>query len=304
MDEAIIAETAETTRIVPRRPWLAALLSLLFGGPIGQIYAGRFRRSMVLWCATALLLPTFAFVMLSLPLGRLATILLMLLMLGVPFYLAVDAFLVARRHRNAPLKRYQRWWVYLVAFLVFFTTNQAVARIAKRFLAEAFNVPGRSMSPTILHQDRILVDRLWFDATQLQRNDVVVFRVYDPVPTLFVSRVVGLPDDEIEIKNERVFINGSEWDDRHAVFDGPLPEYIDMANHGPIIVPYDCCFVLGDNRRNARDSRFLGPIPLTDLYGQARFVYWSRDHTFPNPEDRSSAVLGRFRWDRIGQRLD
>ena len=58
MEESISAVTEATPRIVPRRPWLAALLSLLLGGPVGQIYAGRFRRSMVLWCVTAWLLPT------------------------------------------------------------------------------------------------------------------------------------------------------------------------------------------------------------------------------------------------------
>lgn len=306
MDESTTAAIEEMARIVPRRPWLAALLSLLLGGPVGQIYAGCFRRAIVLWCVTALLLPTFAFVTLSRPLGRHVTLLLVLLMVGVPFYLAIDALLLARHHRNTPLKQYQRWWVYLLAFFVFFATNQAVARLAKSFIAEAFNVPGRSMSPTIQHEDRILVDKLWSDAGQLQRNDVVVFYSDGPGSTLYVMRVIGLPDDEIEIRNERVFVNGVEWDDDHAVFDGPLPEHIgiDMANHGPVIVPYDCCFLLGDNRRSSRDSRFLGPIPLSDIYGKARFIYWSRDYTFPDPYDSSSGVPGQIRWDRMGQRLD
>lgn len=216
MDESTTATAVEMDRIRPRRPWLAAFLSLL-GGRIGQVYTGRFRRSIMLWCAAALVLPA-VLAMISLPIGRRGTVLLLLLILGVPIYLAVDAFLLARRNRNSPLKRYQKWWVYF--------------------------------------------------------------------------------------RNERMFINGAEWRDEHAFFDGPLPPFVDMANHGPVIVHYDCCFVLGDNRRNARDSRFLGQIPLADIHGKARLVYWSRDYTFPDPRDGSSAVRGRFRWDRIGQRLD
>ena len=317
MNDSIAVPSEETGRIIPRRPWLAALLSLLFGGPLGQIYAGRFRRSLILWFLTALLLPILTFAIITLPISRLAVFLHLLFVLGVPIALSIDAYLIARHQRDVPLKRYQRWWVYLLAFLVFVGANQAVAHFAKRFVAEAFVMPGRSMSPTIQFQDRFLVDKLWFDASRIQRNDLVLFRLkahnmnpYAEVDTPdwvpYLMRVVGLPDDEIEIRNERVFVNGTEWDDPHAVFDGLLPDDfgIDIANHGPIIVPYDCCFVLGDNRRNARDSRFLGPIPLADLYGRARFIYWSRDYTFKNPDDRSSAVPGPIRWDRIGKRLD
>jgi signal peptidase I len=304
MDESTAVTVVEAGPIRPRRPWLAGFLSLL-GGPVGQVYAGHFRRSIILWCAAALLLPV-VIATVSLPIGRWGIVLLMLLVLGIPVYLAVDAFLLARRNRHSPLKRYQQWWVYVLLFFGFMAGNQAVARITKAFIAEAFSVPGRSMVPTIQHADRILVDKLWFDVDRLERNDVVVFRVQDrpEVSTFYVMRVIGLPDDEIEIRNERVLINGAEWQDEHAFFDGPLSPFVDMANHGPVIVDYDCCFVLGDNRRNAKDSRFLGQIPLADIHGKARLVYWSRDYTFPDPRDGSSAVPGRFRWDRIGRRLD
>jgi signal peptidase I len=317
IDESATALADESPRVIPRRPWLAALLNLLFSAPIGQIYAGRLRRSVVLWCATGLLLPILPFALLTISSGQVAYVLLLAFPLGIPAFLAIDAYVVARRSRQAPLKRYQRWWVYLLSFGVFVAANQVVSQAAKQFIAEAFVFPIRSMSPTILFQDRILVDKLWFDASRIQRNDVVVFRVSEPELgsdldvdwsnwTHCLSRVVGLPDDEVEIRNERVFINGQEWDDPHAAFDESVPDYpgFDMENHGPIIVPHDCCFVLGDNRRNAMDSRHFGPIPLVDLFGQARFVYWSRDYTFPDPNDRSSAVRGAVRRDRIGKRLD
>ena len=117
-------------------------------------------------------------------------------------------------------------------------------------------------------------------------------------------RVMGLPGEVIEIRNERVLIDGKAIDDDHAVFDDSLPLYDGMANYGSATIPSDCFFVLGDNRRLAKDSRFLGPIPLSDLYAKARLIYWSQPREFPNPEDTSHFRLGPIRWDRMGTRLD
>jgi len=274
------------------------------GVPLGQVYAGRFRRSVALWCVGGFLVPIFAFASNSLPLGRSYFVLLVLFALAFPIYLAVDAFLLARRNRDAPLQTYQRWWIYVLLFGVFFSANNAVSQVVRSFIAESFVVPTRAMSPTIQAGDRMLVDRLWSRAKRLQRNDVVVFRSVGPDSPLFVMRVVGLPGDVIEIKNERVLIDGADWDDDNAVFDGPLPSHVDLANYGPVTIPDDSFFVLGDNRRLARDSRLLGPIPLADFYGKARMIYWSQAREFPNPHDTSHYTLGSVRWDRMGTRLD
>ncbi len=237
-----------------------------------------------------------------------------LLLLCVPaftVFLVIDAFLLARRSRNAPLKRYQRWWVYILLYVAFIAGSNALAYVFKTFIGEAFVVPTRSMSPTIMAGDRILVDKLWARSSRLQRNDVVVYRSEGPNSPLYVTRVVGLPGDLILIKNEQVFVNGTKWDDCHAVFEGPRPppiytadHYIDIANFRPFTVPRDCFFVLGDNRRRAKDSRLRGPIPLSDFYGKARVVYWSHPREFPDPNDTTHYTLGKIRWDRMGAHLD
>lgn len=293
----------EATFIKPRRAWLAALLSLL-GGPLGQVYSGSFRRSIVLWFVGGLLFPMLVFSSISLPVGQLGCGLLVLCAIAFPSYLAVDAFLLARQDRDVPLKGYQRWWIYILLFLAFGAANNLVAQGIRSFIAEAFEVPGRAMSPTIQHGDRIIVDKLWSNSSRLRRNDVVVFRSNGPDSPLYVMRVVGLPGDEIELRNERLIVNGVEVNDQHGVFNGPLPTHIDIANHGPITIPNETFFVLGDNRRLSNDSRLLGPIPFSAFYGTACFIYWSRDYTFPDPNDVSYAIPGAVRWDRIGRRLD
>jgi signal peptidase I len=220
----------------PRRAWLAALLSLL-GCPLGQVYAGRFRRSVLLWVLGVLLLPLFAFSLISLPVGRRGFLLLLACMLACmlafPIYLAVDAFLLARRNRDAPLKRYQRWWIYVLVYAAFCTANSAVAYGVRSFIGEAFVIPTRAMSPTIQPGDRILVDKLWCSPKSLRRNDVVVFRSEGPDSPLYVKRLVALPGDVVEVKDEQVFLNGEKWEDPHAVIDSRLPPFLILSITGP-----------------------------------------------------------------------
>lgn len=293
----------EPTIQKPRRPWLAALLSL-FGGPTGQVYAGRPRRGLVLWALGAVLLPVIAFAAVSFPVGRVGFIALMSCVFGFPIYMVVDAFRLAKRHRDEPLAGFQRWWVYLLVFIASGVSNNLVAHFLRSSVAEPFVVPSRAMSPTILPGDDILVDKIWCKPSQLRRNDIVVFRSEGPGSPLYIMRLVGLPGDRIEIVNEKVLLNGEEWSDPHGVIDPSEELFPQHANYGPLEISKDSFFVMGDHRRRSKDSRILGPIPLTDLHAKARVIYWSRERTFPDPWDTSKFETGSVRWSRIGKRLD
>jgi len=146
----------------PRQPWLAALLSLL-GGPVGQIYVGRLRRSLFLWLIGACLFPCLAIWMVTWPIGRLGFLAIGLCLLAFPVYLAVDAFLLARRNRHASPKRYQRWWIYPFFWICFCFSNYVVACFNRAYIGEAFVVPTRSMYSTIQPGDRVLVDKLRYN---------------------------------------------------------------------------------------------------------------------------------------------
>lgn len=293
----------ESTVIKTRRPWLAALLSFL-GGPLGQIYAGRLRRSLVLWIIGAFRLPIFAFTAISLSVGLVGLALILFCFLGFQIFLAVDAYLIAKHNRDVPLKPYQKWWVYVLAYIAFAVANNRVAQPVRFFIAEAFDIPTRTMSPTILPGDRILVAKLWCEPTRLRRNDIVVFRSEGPRSPLYAMRLVGLPGDQIEIADEKVLVNGKEWPDAHAFIDPDLPSYPELSRYGPELVPHDSFFVLGDNRRLSKDSRIIGPIPFANLHGKAQVIYWSHERRFPDPWDTSVYETGPVRWSRIGIRLD
>jgi signal peptidase I len=287
-----------------RRPWLAVILSLLCP-PVGHVYIGRLRRSLLLWLAwMAGSLAIFAGLA-KLQLGKYAVVAGLVGLIILPVCIPMDAYFAARRYSNNDFKGYQRWWVYVVAAISFAFATRGIMHISKRFIAETFVIVSRSMAPTLLPGDRIVVDKSHYSVGHsLRRNDLAVFWSEGPGSSPYVMRVVGLPGDPVEISSERVMIDGKPWDDSHAVFDDELTAWPEIAFFGPLTVPPRHFFVLGDNRRRSRDSRFLGTIPISDLLGKARVVYWARDRHFPDREDTTHYVPGPIRWDRIGLRVD
>lgn len=285
-----------------RRPWLAALLSLL-GGPLGQIYAGRFRRSITLWFIGCCLTCLFFLVAVSCELNPIVLCLFAAAVVSYPLFLAVDAFSIACRSDVATDKWYQRWWVYVGMFLVYYSSNILVAEFVRQCIAEPFIVPGRAMVPTILYMDRLLADKLWSSAETVRRGDVVVFRSAGKDSALYVMRVVATQGDVLEVRDRIVYVNNEKADDIHAFHEGePLPE-MTANDFGPMTIPQRTFFVMGDNRFRAVDSRMIGPIPFTSYYGHAKTIYWSRDYEFRNLDDLSTGIPKAMRWDRIGTRI-
>ncbi len=290
----------ESETIKPRRAWLAVLFSL-FGGALGQVYCGRFRRGILLWLGILFLIqvPILSCAA-TLPLGRIGFALLLLIaVMAYPVFICVDALLLARRYRTSPLKRYQRWWFYLLFYLAFNFLNMVSAHGIRAFVAETFVIPSGSMAPTLQAGDQIFVDKLWFSHKRLQRNNLVVYRSAGPGFPPYIMRVIGLPGDKVEVKEEVVYINDEQWSDEHANLSAKLriPEH---ANYSPITVPTDAFFVLGDNRRNANDSRLNGPIPLSDLIGKANMIYWSRERETFYGRYGLDYTPGPIVWSRIG----
>lgn len=158
------------------------------------------------------------------------------------------------------------WIVILVAAL-------AVALVVKTFLVQAFYIPSGSMEPTLKPGDRVLVNKLSYDLHGVRRGDIVVFKsppseASDPSIKDLIKRVIGLPGDEIQAIGGQVFINGK-----------PLKEsYLPVGtatNSLPLTkVPPGQYFVMGDNRGNSKDSRFIGPIPKRLIVGRAFVRVW------------------------------
>lgn len=166
-----------------------------------------------------------------------------------------------------------------------------LALFIRTFVVQAFKIPSASMYDTLLIGDHILVNKFiygiknpingatWIPVKQPDRSDVVVFR-YPLNPTQdYIKRVIGIPGDTIQIIDKKIFINGEPFDDPHALF---LDKNIQPAgqprdNLGPITVPENSLFVMGDNRDNSYDSRFWKFVDRSAVKGKAFMLYWSWD---------------------------
>jgi len=194
-----------------------------------------------------------------------------------------------------------------------------LAIVIRTFLIQAYKIPSGSMEPTLLVGDHILVNKIiyglrmpdsifgfqlipglpyghyLFRLEPIHRNDVIVF-VFPPDPTKdFIKRVIGLPGDTIAVKNGHVWLNGSPMDDPHAHYEVPDTERSPISprdNFGPVTVPPEHIFVMGDNRDRSYDSRFWGFVDEDAVEGRATVIYWSWDS--------DEGGLLPVRWSRFG----
>ncbi len=165
---------------------------------------------------------------------------------------------------------------------------------AVRARSQSFEISNVMMVPTLLPGDQVILHRAAYQAVTPQRGDVILYRYPDEEGKLFVHRVVGLPGDRIEIRRQVLSVNDEPVSEPYARHTDPSMERGNVRDHlGPIIVPPDAYFLLGDNREESVDSRFLGPISQGAILGQVVFLYWSVD-----PNTRSP------RWERLNQPVD
>lgn len=155
----------------------------------------------------------------------------------------------------------------------------AVTLIRYFFLAPIV-VDGYSMMPTLKDADRMLVNKLSYSFSDPKRYDIIVFQ--DSEGKDYIKRVIGLPGEKIEYKDDTLYINGKTYEEpylnkyKNLLIDGgPLTEPFtldDIINKET--VPKDHLFVLGDNRRFSKDSRHMGVIPYDQVLGKTKLVYW------------------------------
>jgi signal peptidase I len=188
-----------------------------------------------------------------------------------------------------------------------------LALIIRTFFVQAFKIPSGSMENTLLIGDQILVNkfiygvRIPFADTVLipiknpQRGDIVVFETPEDKDLGyfqrrdFIKRVVGVEGDVVEVRDKKVYVNNEPQPDDFTIHLDPRTisgRFSPRDNFGPVTVPKNSLFVMGDSRDNSHDSRFWGFVPMNLLKGKAFIIYWSWDK-----EDTS------VRWNRLGRIL-
>ena len=183
-----------------------------------------------------------------------------------------------------------------------------LALFIRAFIVQAFKIPSGSMKNTLQIGDHILVNKfiygvkLPFTSTTIipyknpQRGDIVVFKFRQEPKKDFIKRTIGVPGDVIEIRNKKVYVNKKRLEQDYAIYTDfhIIPKAMQPRdNFGPVTVPEDSIFVMGDNRDHSYDSRFWGFVDLKDVKGKAFIIYWSWDN------DNFGV-----RWGRIGKILE
>lgn len=292
----------------PRRPWVAALMSLVLPG-FGQLYNGQPNKAIWMFFLFGIIaVPVTTFLALYVSSWLLLPAMLVALAApaGIWIHSVLDAARQARRGVDYSLAPWQTSGMYLV---VFFVCNVLVLPASNMYtrahFVESYRVPAVSMEPTILKGEFLFADKRYNCTgckSAIRPGDIAVFNFPDNRTLLFVKRIIAMPGDHVRMEGREVIVNGVSLSSSGVSEDGELTEqthgrswqvqWMDIgASPMEFTVPAGHVFVLGDNRSNSVDSRFFGTVPMEDVIGRVRQVWFS---------------LGSdgIRWSRIGTTVD
>lgn len=217
---------------------------------------------------------------------------------------------------HSTLREYFVTTVYCTIIALFVTT----------YVVHPMTVPTPSMEPTILVGDRLLIDKFTYRNSfapglgiaprqEIERGDIVVFKFPEDPEVLYVKRVIGLPGETLEIRDRTVYINGRPLDEPYKVHkEDPHHMNLGRGDHfGPVNIPENSFFMMGDNRDDSADSRYFGFLPREYVVGRPLVVFWSyEDGPYTHQQqglvdqlqlyaERVLFFLTRTRWSRMGQ---
>lgn len=296
----------------PRKPALAALMSLVLPG-FGQLYNGEVNKAIWLFLMFAgVSQPALALAALYLPGAAMVAALLagLLLTLALWLYGIADAWRTARNLPHYVARPWQLSGTYmLVLVLCDLIVLPLTVNTIRTRQVESFRVPSSSMEPGVLRGDFFFADKRYNCPAcrhGVRRGDIALFVYPNDRTQIYIKRIIGLPGDRVQIQGERLTVNGvaltrqtrrgdgavvttEAWGERQwqARWSGTPAAQADVE----ITVPPGQVLVLGDNRNISADSRSFGTVPLQEVVGKARQVWFS------------SGDDG-VRWSRLGQVLE
>jgi signal peptidase I len=207
-----------------------------------------------------------------------------------------------------------------------------LALFIRTFVVQAFKIPTGSMENNLLIGDHLLVNKFVFGPAEtaferallpvrpIKRLEIIVFKYPEEPDRDYIKRVIGLPGETVEVREKKVYINGTALDEPYVHFlqaPAATSEFHEVTSfdvrerYGPVTVPSDQYFMMGDNRDNSADSRYWGFLRRDYIKGRALVIYWSYQAEREDYQDESAGATAkglvsvfahfftRTRWDRM-----
>ncbi|MES2864030.1 MAG: signal peptidase I [Bacteroidota bacterium] len=277
----------------PRNPILAFFLAFFFPG-FGQVYNGQIKKGLLFFLISFTLPILLGFTKLGVFFIGLFTILIIDFTFKI--YVIYDAVKNAKKQKTYTLKSYNTWHHYLLiivgisAVTWFYDYNTAIG-------VKSYQIPTTSNEPTIKLGDKVVADLKAFNNSNPNYGDIVIFQKKDSANP-WIYRIVALPNDKLEIQNNFLVINGkkckttfiketksqgfavNEYEEelpnghKHRIHSLKKPLDVQLNSINKITIPPNSYFLIGDNRDNAMDSRFIGVIKREEILAKVIFGLW------------------------------
>ena len=268
-DPGSIASTSVPQQIAPvnteansKKLLLAAFLSLVFPGA-GHLLLRRYRKACVLLLLFFLIILSYC--LLRAP-GSLAGLLFLVIVTLVLCFFTVVDVCYSRQNKNKP----SQWWLLVLLPVALIAVSGHSNWLLRSSGFQIFEVPSESMVPTVPMGGRLFVDRRYYQNHSPARGDTVVFM--NPQNFYIIKRVIARGGETIEGRDGKIFVDGTVISEPYAIHSGNAPDFMD--NFGPLKIPQEKLFLMGDNRDISLDSRSpdIGPIDITALRGKPIYL--------------------------------
>ncbi len=283
-----------------RNPILSFLLSLCLSG-LGQLYNGELKKAILF---VFLIFPLYLILGLAGVLSNFTGFVMhVMLIFGYKLFVAYDAYRVSKKLRPYELKQINNIWIYLLFAVLSYAVIWYGVQLNRNLIGyDSFSLPTPSMLPTIEVDDKIWATDI--RPEDVRHGDIITFKREDG--QTYISRVVALENENVEIKDDRVIVDNEEEvhkriektsDDtfdylpfevvtpsqtKHNIYK--IEKYMGRdfppqktSNMEMITVPDDHVYVVSDNRNNGMDSRFYGAIPIKNVDKVVQFIWWSKN---------------------------
>jgi signal peptidase I len=174
---------------------------------------------------------------------------------------------------NKEKKKKERTYKHYLKYIILDILIAAVVAVLLiTYVASAYKIEGNSMQSVLRDQERVIISKWGINSGNIDRYDIVVLYKPDDPKKSIIKRVIGLPEEIIEIRNGDVYINHNKLPEPYLKKRRDL--MYRSINMKPLLIGKDNYFVIGDNRPVSQDSRTFGPVPQKYIYGRILFRYW------------------------------